>query len=165
MDLKPISDMYDSSGKLILFLIASGQEMDSEVESISKPVLPSIDGIIGLFWDKLNEIHSLLEQDRKQTLLPNDLGLELLKPYSIQEVAAFLGSDAETVRRIPAEVLPTVKRIGNRKGILGINILCYMHELLPVNYEDIAVNQRERILYEGSKVDSMSAAPHKQGIC
>ena len=61
-------------------------------------------------------------------------GLDLMRAYSAKEVAALLGTQrVDSVYEISEDELPRVRRVGAHIGFLGINVLCYMHGLPPVD--------------------------------
>jgi len=87
-------------------------------------------------------------------------GIEPMRVYTAEEVAELLrtGMDGrerasiESVYRIDRRDLPRVRRIGTKIGFLGINILCYMHGLEPVDMEHIIEQYRARLMDERPKV-------------
>ena len=77
------------------------------------------------------------------------LGLDLFRAYSAKEVAQLLGIKwVASVYEIPDDELPRVRRIGKKVGFLGINVLCYMHALEPVDVAGALERYRERLLDE-----------------
>ncbi len=53
-----------------------------------------------------------------------------------------------SVYEIPEDELPRVRRIGSKVGFLGINVLCYMHALEPVDVADAVERYRQKLLDE-----------------
>ena len=77
------------------------------------------------------------------------MGLDPLRAYSAKEVAEMLGtSRVASVYEIPEDELPRVRRIGSAVGFLGINVLCYMHSLEPIDVAGALERYRERLLDE-----------------
>ena len=75
------------------------------------------------------------------------LGLDPLRAYSAKEVAEMLGiSRVASVYEIPEDELPRVRRIGSAVGFLGINVLCYMHSLEPVDVAGALERYRKLLL-------------------
>ena len=84
------------------------------------------------------------------------LGLDPLRAYSAKEVAALLGTKrVASVYEIPEDELPRVRRIGSKVGFLGINILCYMHGLEPVDIASAVERYRQRLLDERPAVQPL----------
>lgn len=83
-------------------------------------------------------------------------GIEPMRVYTAEEVAEMLrtgldGHDnarAESVYRIDKRDLPRVRRVGTKIGFLGINVLCYMHGLPPVDMEQIIEDYRAKLMAE-----------------
>lgn len=93
----------------------------------------------------------------------DESGLDPMKVYSPQEVAELLGTNRiESVYAIPENELPRVKRIGTRIGYLGINLLCYMHNMPPVDMPAVIENYRERLMQGAPKVQPLH--PNKPGM-
>ena len=77
------------------------------------------------------------------------LGLDPLRAYSAKEVAKLLGTGrVASVYAIPEDELPRVRRIGRAVGFLGINVLCYMHSLAPVDVAAAIETYRQRLMQE-----------------
>ena len=94
-------------------------------------------------------------------LLPA-LGVEPLKVCSAKEVASMIGtSRVQSVYQIPEEELPRVRRIGCDKGYLGINVLCYIHGLPPVDIAAAIEQYRKRLLQDRPTVSVLH--PRKKG--
>ena len=112
--------------------------------------------------DKLEErLRPLIEVQRAGLL--QEAGIDLIKAYSPQEVAELLGTNRiESVYAIPADELPRVRRIGSRIGYLGINVLCYMHGMPPVDMEAVLESYRERLMKEAPNV--LALKPEKPGL-
>ena len=53
-----------------------------------------------------------------------------------------------SIYEIPEDELPRVRRIGRAVGFLGINVLCYMHSLAPVDVAGAIETFRERLMQE-----------------
>ena len=76
-----------------------------------------------------------------------------LRAYSAEEVAEILGTTRiNSIYEIPASELPRVRRVGRAVGYLGINMLCYMHGLPPVDVAGAVEAFRERLLDERPSV-------------
>ena len=61
-------------------------------------------------------------------------GIEPGRIYSTREVAQILGTRrTESICEIPESLLPRVRRLGRKQGFMGINILCYIHNIEPVD--------------------------------
>ncbi len=96
-----------------------------------------IDGVVA----RLQPLHS--EPDLAS------LGLDPLRAYSAKEVAELLGTRRlASIYEIPEDELPRVRRIGRAVGFLGINVLCYMHGLAPVDVPGAIETFRERLMQE-----------------
>ncbi len=91
-----------------------------------------------------------LQQDlQRPTLNLNDLGIAPLRAYSAEEVAEILGTTRiNSIYEIPERELPRVRRVGRAVGYLGINVLCYMHGLKPVDVAGAIEQFRARLLDE-----------------
>ena len=88
-----------------------------------------------------------LLSDRRPTLDLDELGIVPLRAYSAEEVAELLGvARTNSIYEIPETELPRVRRIGRAVGYLGINILCYMHSLEPVDVAGAVEAFRARLL-------------------
>ena len=88
-------------------------------------------------------------QDLSSADVRSALGLDPLRAYSAKEVAEMLGTTrVASVYEIPENELPRVKRIGSTVGFLGINVLCYMHSLDPMDVAGAVERYRERLLDE-----------------
>ena len=75
-----------------------------------------------------------LLSEMRPTLDLHELGIVPLQAYSAEEVAELLGTTrTNSIYEIPETELPRVRRVGSSVGYLGINILCYMHSLPPVD--------------------------------
>lgn len=96
--------------------------------------------------------------------LENDLGIEPGRIYTQREVAGFLGASIKSVSRIPELELPRVRRIGSSIGYFGVNVLCYVHKLPPVDTESVAKSFRERLLNERPKIHSMPSTGKKKRV-
>lgn len=83
-------------------------------------------------------------------------GIEPMRVYTAEEVAELLrtgldGHDnarAAAVYRIDKRDLPRVRRVGTKIGFLGINVLCYMHGLPPVDMEQLIEDYRAKLMAE-----------------
>ena len=74
------------------------------------------------------------------------MGLEPMRVYTPEEVAQLIGTTrVQSVREIPESELPRVRRIGSNIGYLGLNVLCYIHGLPPVDMEVAIENYRQRL--------------------
>jgi len=95
-------------------------------------------------------LNQLQKVDQPAASLPVDhLGLEPMRAYTAREVADILGiKRLASVYEIPDHLLPRVRRIGSSIGFLGINVLCYMHDLPPVNVAGVVEAYRKRLLDE-----------------
>ena len=90
--------------------------------------------------------------------IPELDGIDLMRAYSAKEVAYLLGTERiESVYNICETDLPRVKRIGSRIGFLGINVLCYMHGLKPVDMKSAIEHYREKLEQERGTVLSMNS--------
>ena len=79
-----------------------------------------------------------------------------MRAYTVKEVAQMLGTKRiASVYEIPEEELPRVKRIGSHLGFLGINVLCYMHGLPPVDVAALIERYRERLIQDRPKVQPL----------
>lgn len=86
----------------------------------------------------------------------DDLGIDPMRAYTVKEVAQMLGTKrVASVYEIPEEELPRVKRIGSHLGFLGINVLCYMHGLPPVDVAALVERYRERLIQDRPKVQPL----------
>lgn len=94
----------------------------------------------------------------------NDLGIDPTRLYTQQEVADILGTSKKTVSRLTEEDLPKVRRIGSSIGYYGINVLCYIHKLPPVDTEAMTRQFRERLLNERPKIQSLPINTRKQRV-
>ena len=121
-------------------------------------VSQSLDPFSALFDQLAGRVATILE-DRLESLLnkvevhslPTEDNIKLLHVYSAKEVAAILGTTrVASVYDIPPSELPTVRRIGSKKGYLGINILCYIHDMPPVDMEGYIQRCKKELF---SKVD------------
>ncbi len=94
-----------------------------------------------------------LLSEMRPTLDLHELGIVPLRAYSAEEVAELLGvARTNSIYEIPETELPRVRRIGRAVGYLGINILCYMHSLPPVDIAGAVEAFRERLLDERRSV-------------
>ncbi len=83
----------------------------------------------------------------------HELGIVPLRAYSAEEVAELLGvARTNSIYEIPETELPRVRRIGRAVGYLGINVLCYMHSLPPVDVAGAVEAFRARLLDERPSV-------------
>ncbi len=86
------------------------------------------------------------------------LGLDPLRAYTAKEVAQMLGTDrVASVYEIPDDELPRVRRIGASVGFLGINVLCYMHRLPPVDVARAIDEYRSRLMQDRPTVRPIRA--------
>lgn len=86
-------------------------------------------------------------------LLNTETTFELMKLYTAKEVAAFLGvKRIESIYEIPQGELPRVKRIGSSIGYLGINVLCYMLSLPPVDMKALVVQYKAQLEEEACQI-------------
>ena len=85
------------------------------------------------------------------------------KVYSTKEVARILGTNrVESVSQIPEELLPSVRRLGNRKGFMGINILCYIHELDPVDTKALTEQLKQEYMQSARpKIKPINPGPER----
>ena len=60
-------------------------------------------------------------------------GIKLMKVYSYRNVADILDTPIKSVYNIPEEELPRVRRAGSNVGVLGIQLLRYIHGLEPLD--------------------------------
>ena len=91
-------------------------------------------------------------------LLSQENTIELMKPYTAKEVAAFLGVNrVESIYEIPPDELPRVKRIGSSIGYLGINVLCYMLSLPPVDMQALVLQYKAQLEEESCQIHSIKA--------
>ncbi len=97
-----------------------------------------------------------LQQDLRRPTL--DLGIAPLRAYSAEEVAEILGTTRiNSIYEIPEDELPRVRRIGRAVGFLGINILCYMHSLPPVDVAGAIEEYRERLMRDRANIRPLRA--------
>lgn len=86
------------------------------------------------------------------------LDIHPMRAYSASEVASFLGTEREqSIYEIPADLLPRVRRIGRNVGFLGINVLCYMHGLPPVDVPAAIEMFRTRVVQDRPPAHTPSA--------
>ena len=91
----------------------------------------------------------LLSELQRPTLDLHELGIMPLRAYSAEEVAEILGTTRiNSIYEIPERELPRVRRVGRAVGYLGINVLCYMHGLKPVDVAGAIEQFRARLLDE-----------------
>ena len=127
----------------------------------------NIDPMAGMFEAIANRVAEIVADRITSTIQQQQTGqllqveeIELMRAYSAQEVAHLLSTDrVESVYAIEEQYLPRVKRIGNRIGYLGINVLCYMHGLEPVDMEAVVEGYREKLMQERSTVLTMEDKP------
>ncbi len=94
-------------------------------------------------------VERLISEIQRPTLDLNDLGIAPLRAYSAEEVAEILGTTrTNSIYEIPERDLPRVRRVGRTVGYLGINVLCYMHGLKPVDVAGAVEQFRARLLDE-----------------
>ena len=87
------------------------------------------------------------------------LGLDPMRAYSAKEVADILGiKRVASVYEIPDDELPRVKRVGTSIGFLGINVLCYMHGLPPVDVAAAVEAYRQRLIQDRPSVKPLRVA-------
>ena len=116
----------------------------------------SFDAFFGSLLQQMAEIKASIDAHSSAPLLENDLGIELMRAYSAKDVAHFLGTErVQSVYEIPGAELPAVRRIGSNKGYLGINILCYMHGLKPVDMKSAIEGYRKKLMDERPRVVPM----------
>lgn len=107
-----------------------------------------------------NRLQSTLSNIQAVQLLDSSK-LEPMKAYSAEEVAGWLGINrVESVYEIPNDELPRVRRIGRNIGYLGINVLCYMHNLPPVDIRAVTEGYRDRLMQERPNVIPLH--PHSE---
>lgn len=130
---------------------------------------PHIDPMQSMFDALADRVADKLEARLRPLVAsqPIDLldtaGLELMRVYSVKEAARLLGTNRiESVYAIPEDELPRVKRIGSRIGFLGINLLCYMHQVPPVDMQAAIEAFRERIINERPTIKPIH--PSKPGL-
>lgn len=96
---------------------------------------------------------------RQPTLDLDALGIEPMRAYSAKETARLLGTRrVASVYEIPETELPRVRRIGSGVGFLGINILCYMHGVPPVDMEGAIDQYRQRLFQNRPTVQALRPA-------
>ena len=84
------------------------------------------------------------------------LGIEPMRAYSARETARLLGTRrVASVYEIPEDELPRVRRIGSGVGFLGINILCYMHGLPPLDMEAAIEQYRQHLIQDRPTVRAL----------
>lgn len=94
----------------------------------------------------------LLIQSQTSTLFEQS-ALQLMHVYTAKEVAVILNVNRkESIYEIPEQELPRVRRIGKHFGYLGINVLCYMHNLPPIDMHAAIEGYRHRLTKERSNV-------------
>ena len=85
--------------------------------------------------------------------------INLWKPYKAREVAEILGLSSSRVYEIPEDLLkPTW--VGPSKGskrFMGINLVCYMAGIEPVDIEGMAREVRERFLAKAQSPPNVKA--------
>lgn len=101
-------------------------------------------------------VYEMMQEDKPApAALTDDTGsIQPMRIYTADEVAEFLrvGMDgreqasADSVYRIDQNELPRVRRNGNRVGYLGINILCYIHSLPPVDVAAEVQRMRDQLM-------------------
>lgn len=90
-------------------------------------------------------------------------GLVLWKAYTAKETGEILGLSDKSVYGIPEAMLPRARvgATGRTVRYLGINILCYLAGLPPVDTEAIARKVRQAFIEQASRppaVHSMRSA-------
>lgn len=117
------------------------------------------DAFIASLSEQLAEIKLMVEASNKPDLPPNSLGIELGKAYTPKEVAHLLGTKRlKSIYEIPESELPRVRRIGSGVGFLGVNVLCYMHGLPPVDMDSVIEGYRDSIMQAAPKLKHISSA-------
>ena len=123
-----------------------------------------IDPMSGMFDALAERVAGRLEEKLRQLVgdhqagLLENTGLNLMKVYSPQEVCEILGTErVESIYAISQEELPRVKRLGTRIGYLGINLLCYIHNLPPIDMESVVKAYRDRLMSEAPTVRPINA--------
>lgn len=107
------------------------------------------------------DIRSIITELQTSKMFTNSR-IDLQKVYTAQEVAGILGTKRkESVYEIPQSELPRVRRVGKHFGYLGINVLCYMHSLPPVDMKATIESYRERLKQERTTV--IPLRPVKKG--
>lgn len=84
------------------------------------------------------------------------------KPYTVRETAPLLGISQSRVYDIPEEQLrPTwTGPTKGRKCFLGINIICYIAGIEPVDVETVARRERERFVGEARRPAKVHSLPN-----
>lgn len=104
-------------------------------------------------FDELVRKMDQLLNERNASLPDVDaLGMEPLRAYTVKEAAHLLGVTVSSVYKIPETELPRVRRNGTAVGFLGINLLCYMHQMPPVDVAGLVERMRRRLLAEAETV-------------
>ena len=97
----------------------------------------------------LDGVAALLKNRTPELLDFAALGIDPLHAYKAKEVAKMLGTKrVADVYGISEDELPRVRRGGTAFGYLGINILCYMHRLPPVDIAASIERHRRQLLDE-----------------
>jgi len=123
-----------------------------------KHIANPFDAFFASLNDQLDEIKSMVTASARPALPAGDLGIELGRAYSPKEVAHLLGtSRTKSVYEIPEEELPRVRRIGSGIGFLGINVLCYMHGMPPVDMQSVIEGYRETLMKSAPKIKHISS--------
>lgn len=129
-----------------------------------KKIAPQIDPLTSFVESLVDTLSANLEVRLKPLMLePTELlsthsTIELLKPYTAKEVAALLGvRRVESIYEIPLEDLPRVKRIGSSIGYLGINVLCYMLSLPPVDMQAIVEQYKAQLNEEARQINPIKS--------
>ena len=125
---------------------------------------PGFDALFGGLVDKIAQrVCEMLDERRTESgidLLSMPGGIEPMRVYTAEEVAELLrtgmdgreNTNTASVYRIDKRDLPRVKRIGTKIGFLGINVLCYMHGLEPIDMERVIEDYRARLMNDRPKV-------------
>ena len=125
---------------------------------------PSIDQFFTYLAREITELKNIVKKSQIQIPPELDLGIKPGELYEQKDVATFLNTTIKVISRIPEDELPRVRRIGRGIAYYGINILCYIHRLTPIDTEAITRQMREQLLGEAPKVKPLKIQSKKQRI-
>lgn len=92
-------------------------------------------------------VAALRDNEKPEPLDFAQHGIEPLRVYSVKEVARFLGTKRlASVYAIDEAKLPRAQGVGSSVGFLGINVLCYMAGLEPVDFRSAVEAYRKHLL-------------------